>query len=146
MSVEAFLIPILSQSHALRRLDIFPNASIARDAFRALSLEQGAVPCLEQLYIADTPIRMENSGLLEDTGGFHAMILSRLGGDSRLDTLHLSLKTDWSHQPLTLPVPQDSPFCDLFRIKDQGMNVQFFLDMKDCLVDEEARASLFGSS
>ncbi len=26
------------------------------------------------------------------------------------------------------------------------MDVQFFFDMKDCLVDEEARASFFGSS
>ncbi|SJL16970.1 uncharacterized protein ARMOST_20507 [Armillaria ostoyae] len=146
MSVEAFLIHVLSQSPALRRLDVFVNASIARDAFKALALDQGKVPCLEQLYITDTPIRMENSGLLEDAGGFHTMILSRLGGDSRLDTLHLSLMTHWSHQPLALPVPQDSPFCDLFRIKDEGMDVQFFLDMKDCLVDEEARASFFGSS
>ncbi|KAK0243601.1 hypothetical protein EDD85DRAFT_784148 [Armillaria nabsnona] len=146
MSVEAFLIPVLSQSPALRRLDIFLNASIAGDVFKALSLEQGAAPCLEQLYITDTPIRMENRGLLEDAGGFHEMILSRLGGDIRLDTLHLSLKTDCSHQPLALPVPQDSPFCDLFRIKDQGMNVKFFLDMKDRLVDEEARASFFCSS
>ncbi|KAK0435738.1 hypothetical protein EV421DRAFT_1834381 [Armillaria borealis] len=146
MSVEAFLIPVLSQSPALQKLDIFVNASIARDAFKALALEQGKVPCLEQLYITDAPIRMENSGLLEDAGGCHAMILSRLGGDSRLDTLHLSLKTHWSYQPLVLPVPQDSPFHDLFRIKDEGMNVEFVLDRKDCLVDEEARASFFGSS
>ncbi|PBK84952.1 hypothetical protein ARMGADRAFT_1087855 [Armillaria gallica] len=137
LSVLTISIPIL---------DIFLNASIARDAFKALSLEQGAVPFLEQLYITDTPIHMENSGLLEDAGGFHEMFLSRLDGDGRLDTLHLSLKIDWSLQPLTLPVPQDSPFCDLFRIKDQGMDVQFFFDMKDCLVGEEAGASFFGSS
>ncbi|PBK84961.1 hypothetical protein ARMGADRAFT_1087866 [Armillaria gallica] len=92
MSVEAFLIPVLSQSPALRMLDILVNASITRDAFKALGLEQGAVPCLEQLYITDTPIHVENGGPLGDAGGFHAMILSRLDGDSRLDTQHLSLK------------------------------------------------------
>ncbi|PBK59674.1 hypothetical protein ARMSODRAFT_966727 [Armillaria solidipes] len=146
VSVEAFLIPVLSQSPALRKLNIFVNASIARDAFKALSLAPGAAPCLEQLYITDAPIRVENSGLLEDAGGFHAMILSRLGGDSRLDTLYLSLKTHWSHQPLALPVPQDSPYHDLFRIRDQIKNVEFFLDREDCLVDEEARAIFFGSS
>ncbi|KAK0457579.1 uncharacterized protein EV420DRAFT_503167 [Desarmillaria tabescens] len=146
ISVEALLVPILIRSPAIQRLDICVNASVARDVFHMLTLEQGLANCLKELHIQETMIQTAPSGILEDAVPFHAMILSRLHGDRHLDTLRLSLGTSWAEHRPPLPVAQDSPFRDLFRIKDEGINVEFLLDRKDCLVDGEAHARFFGST
>ncbi|KAK0457597.1 uncharacterized protein EV420DRAFT_1480657 [Desarmillaria tabescens] len=39
--VEAFLVPILAQSPAIQKLDIFINTSLVKDILRALTFEQG---------------------------------------------------------------------------------------------------------
>ncbi|SJL04113.1 uncharacterized protein ARMOST_07473 [Armillaria ostoyae] len=142
--VEAFLVPILAQSPALQKLDIFVNPRVARDTFKALDLEQGAARHLKELCIKESPIRRAESGLLDEANGFHAMVLSRSYGDSRLETLHISLNSLWTVQQLAIPVAQDSPFRDLFTMKEKGMNVKFLLDGEDCLIDGAARVSFFG--
>ncbi|PBK69174.1 hypothetical protein ARMSODRAFT_1085040 [Armillaria solidipes] len=144
ISVQAFLVPILTQSPALQKLDIFVNPRVARDTFKALDLEQGAARHLKELCIKEAPIRRAESGLLEEVNGFHAMVLSRSYGDSRLETLHISLELWWTVQQLAIPVAQDSLFRDLFTMKEKGMNVKFLLDGEDCLIDGAARVSFFG--
>ncbi|KAK0188594.1 hypothetical protein F5146DRAFT_1055901 [Armillaria mellea] len=144
ISVEDFLIPILSQSPALQKLDIFVNRTVARDTFKALDLEQGTVRHLKELCVKEAPIRMPQSGLLEEVHGLHALVLSRSYGDSRLETLLISLNSLWIFRQLAIPVAQDSPFRDLFMIKEKGLDVKFLLNGKDCLIDEAARVSFFG--
>lgn len=142
--VEAFLVPILAQSPALQKLDITVNPGVAGGTFRALDVEQGAAQHLKELCIKEVPIRRAKSGLLEEVHGLHAMVLSRSYGNSRLETLHLSLDTLWAVQWPVIPVAQDSPFRDLFTIKEKGMNVKFLLDGEDCLIDGATRVSFFG--
>ncbi|KAK0471880.1 hypothetical protein IW261DRAFT_1510732 [Armillaria novae-zelandiae] len=142
ISVENLLIPILKQSGQLRTLEIFVNAEIARDVFRALSLEQGMAPYLKGLCIRESPFGKAKCGLLEAVDEFHAMVLSRTEGGGRLKTLTLSLEPK-DHTPL-LPVAQSSSFHNLFAMKERGMEVVLLLDGKDCLVDEDARVRFFG--
>ncbi|KAK0438029.1 hypothetical protein EV421DRAFT_2037948 [Armillaria borealis] len=144
ISVEAFLVPILTQSPALQKLEIFVNPRVARDTFKALDLEQGAARHLKELRIKEALIRRPQSGLLEEVHGLHAMVLSRSYGDSRLETLHVSLNSLWIMQRLAIPVAQDSPFRDLFMMKEKGLNVKFLLDGEDCLIDGAARVGFFG--
>ncbi|KAK0435731.1 hypothetical protein EV421DRAFT_1739993 [Armillaria borealis] len=131
-AVETFLLPILAQSPGLRKLHIFVNTSVARDVFELLVSERGLVQHLKDLSIEELPISPDKSSLFEESDAFHTMILSRSGSDRRLEIV-------------PIPVAQDSPFRDLFRIKDQGVDVKFLFNGKDCLVDENARTTFFGS-
>ncbi|KAK0435739.1 hypothetical protein EV421DRAFT_2087044 [Armillaria borealis] len=146
MAVETFLLPILTQSPALQKLHVFVNTSVARDVFEVLVSERGLVPRLKELSIKEAPFPQDKSSLFEELDAFHRMILSRSGSDKHLKTLHLSLNTFWIEREIPVPVAQDSPFRDLFRIKDQGVDVKFLLEGQDCLVDGDARATFFGSS
>ncbi|SJL16969.1 uncharacterized protein ARMOST_20506 [Armillaria ostoyae] len=146
MAVETFLLPILTRSPALQKLHVFVNASVARDVFEVLVSERGFIPRLKELSIKEAPFPQDKSSLFEELDAFHRMILSRSGSDKRLETLRLSLNTFWIEREIPVPVAQDSPFRDLFRIKDQGVDVRFLLEGQDCLVDGDARATFFGSS
>lgn len=55
--VDSFLLPILRQSPALQKSDIFVDAEIAGDVFRALTLVDGNVhvPNLKILRVMDVP-------------------------------------------------------------------------------------------
>ncbi len=144
-AVETFLLPILAQSPGLRKLHIFVNTSVARDVFELLASERGLVPHLKDLSIEELPISPDKSSLFEESDAFHKMILSRSGSDRRLEIVRLSLNTFRIWRQAPIPVAQDSPFRDLFRIKDQGVDVKFLFNGKDCLVNENARATFFGS-
>ncbi len=144
--VNSFLIPILRQSPALQKLNIFVDADTAGDVFRVLTLAEGYVPNLKKLRIEDVPCRGAASGLLLEGDAFHAMVRSRFSGDSHLETLKLSLKTTWSPQELLIPITWNSPLRDLVMMKEEGLDVQFLLDLKDCLLEGEAHTLFFGSS
>ncbi|KAK0243594.1 hypothetical protein EDD85DRAFT_874920 [Armillaria nabsnona] len=144
VSVQAFLVPILAQSPALQKLDICVNASIAGDAFKVLTLEQGTAQHLKELRIKEDPLRTAISGILEEADGLHLMVTSRSYGDSCLETLVLSLTSAWGDWRLASPVAKDSPLRDLFRMKEKGLHIELLLDRRDCLVDGEARVDFFG--
>ncbi|KAK0457589.1 uncharacterized protein EV420DRAFT_1480650 [Desarmillaria tabescens] len=144
--VESFLVPILMQSPALQKLDIFIDASVAKDVFKVLALQRGLAQQLEELCIEEAPFRTAKSSLLEEEDEFHQMFLSRSVGNRRLETLRLVINTSWCQPRLPLPVGKESSFRDLFRFKDEGMDIKFLLDGKDCLVDKVARVRFFGSS
>ncbi|KAK0431021.1 hypothetical protein EV421DRAFT_1855572 [Armillaria borealis] len=144
--VNSFLLPMLRQSPALERLDIFVDADTAGDVFRVLTLAEGKVPNLKKLRIADAPCRGAVSGLLLQGDAFHAMVRSRLSGDSHLKTLRLSLKTIWSRQDLLIPIARDSPLRDLVKMKEEGLDVEFLFNLEDCLLEGEAFNLFFGSS
>ncbi|SJL16921.1 uncharacterized protein ARMOST_20453 [Armillaria ostoyae] len=146
MAVETFLLPILTQSPALQKLHVFVNASVGRDVFEVLVSERGLVQHLKELSIEDLPNPQDKTCLFEESDTLHRMILSRSGSDRCLETLRLSLTPRlWAGKYIPLPVAPDSPLRDLFRIRDQGMDIKFLFDRKDCLVDEKTRAAFFGS-
>ncbi|KAK0207509.1 hypothetical protein IW262DRAFT_535094 [Armillaria fumosa] len=143
--VNSFLIPVLRQSPALQKLDILVDVQTAGDVFLALTLAEGQVPNLRKLRIADSPYGV--SGLLLQGKVFHAMARSRLSGDSHLKTLQLSLRMAWSdHSNLLIPVAQSSPFRDLLKMKEEGLDVEFLFNLEDCLVEGKASTLFFGSS
>ncbi|PBK82271.1 hypothetical protein ARMGADRAFT_1038731 [Armillaria gallica] len=144
--VNSFLIPILRQSPALQKLNIFVDADTAGDVFRVLTLAERYVPNLKMLRIEDVPCRGAASGLLLEGDAFHEMVRSRFSGDSHLETLKLSLKTTWSPQELLIPIAWNSPLRDLVKMKEEWLDVQFLLDLKDCLLEGEAHTLFFGSS
>ncbi|KAK0243603.1 hypothetical protein EDD85DRAFT_784151 [Armillaria nabsnona] len=131
ISAENLLIPILTQSTYLRDLDIFVNAGIAMDVFRALSREQGMVPYLTGLRIRESP-----------SGRQKVVCWKRTDGGGHLKMLRLALELSWDNE-LLLPVAPSSLFHDLFRMKENGMNIELLLNGKDCLIDGGARVSLF---
>ncbi|SJL16968.1 uncharacterized protein ARMOST_20505 [Armillaria ostoyae] len=143
---NALLVPLLELSPALEKLDVAVNASVARDVFNVLTLERGMARRLKELSIRETPFHTVKCGILECVNELHEMILSRLVGDSRLETLCLALNTPWVNHPLPLPLPiaQDSPLRDLFKMKDKGLGVKILLDGKDCRMNEKARVGFFG--
>ncbi|KAK0482159.1 hypothetical protein EDD18DRAFT_1433468, partial [Armillaria luteobubalina] len=143
--VTSFLIPVLRQFPALQKLDVFIDTHTAGDVFRALTLTEGRVPNLRKLRIEDAPYG--GSGLLLQGDALHAMVRSRLSGDCHLKTLQLSLKKTWSdHNDLFIPVARNSPFHDLFKMKEEGLDVEFLFNQEDCLVKGEASTLFFGSS
>ncbi|KAK0482155.1 hypothetical protein EDD18DRAFT_1467847 [Armillaria luteobubalina] len=145
--VEGFLIPVLRQSPALEKLDIFVDAPTAGDVFRALTLAEGHVPNLKKLRITDVPYQMAGSALLLEGDSFHTMLQSRLTGDSHLETLQLTLmlRLSRSHHRKVIPVAWDSPLRDLVKMKEEGLNVEFLFNLEDCLVEGEASTVFFGS-
>ncbi|KAK0505596.1 hypothetical protein EDD18DRAFT_1275158 [Armillaria luteobubalina] len=142
--VQSFLIPVLRQSPALEKFDVFIDTDTAGDVFRALTLPEGQVPKLRKLRIEDTPYA--KCALLQEGDAFHAMVRSRLGGDtnSHLKTLRLSLTLLHPFGSL-FPVAQDSPFRDLLKMKEEGLDVEFLFNMEECLVEGEASTVFFGS-
>ncbi|KAK0243593.1 hypothetical protein EDD85DRAFT_804494 [Armillaria nabsnona] len=144
-AVKTFLLPILAQSPGLRKLHIFVNTSVARDVFELLASERGLVQHLKDLSIEELPISPDKSSLFEESDAFHKMILSRSGSDRRLEIVRLSLNTFRIGRHAPIPVARDSLFRDLFRIKDQGVDVRFLFNGKDCLVNENIRTIFFGS-
>ncbi len=126
------------------KLDICVNASIAGDIFKLLTLEQGTAQHLKELCIKEDPLRTAISGILKEADGLYLMVTSRSYGDSCLETLVLSLTSAWGDWPLAFPVAQDSPFRDLFRIKEKGLHIELLFDGKDCFIDSEARVEFFG--
>ncbi|KAK0505602.1 hypothetical protein EDD18DRAFT_1129807 [Armillaria luteobubalina] len=143
--VNSFLIPVLRQSPALEKLDIFIEAHTAGSVFRALTLADGPVPKLRKLCIADAPYG--NSALFQEGDAFDTMVRSRLGGDtnSHLKTLRESLKLSY-HDESLFPVARDSPFRDLLKMKEEGLDVEFLYNEEDCLVEGKAYTVIFGSS
>ncbi len=147
ISVQSLLIPILAQSPALKKLEIFVNRTIARKVSGLLHREQEMVRNLKGLCITEAPDSVARSCLLEEEDQFYAMVLSRSDGncDSRLEALILSLDSSWgNNQWLDIPLPTRSPFRNLLKIKEEAMDVKLLLDGKDYLVDEEARVTFFG--
>ncbi|KAK0505604.1 hypothetical protein EDD18DRAFT_1098940 [Armillaria luteobubalina] len=144
--VEGFLIPVLRQSPALEKLDIFVDAPTAGDVFRALTLAEGHVLNLKMLHITDVPYQMAKSALLLGDL-FHTMLQSRLTGDSHLETLQLTLtvRLSQSHHRKVIPVAWDSPLRDLVKMKEEGLDVEFLFNLEDCLVEGEASTVFFGS-
>ncbi|KAK0505576.1 hypothetical protein EDD18DRAFT_1129714 [Armillaria luteobubalina] len=143
--VTSFLIPVLRQSPALEKLDVFIDTDIAGDIFRALTLPEGPVPKLRKLRIVDAPYVI--SALFQEGDAFHTMVRSRLGGDtnSHLKTLRVSLKLSY-HDKSLFPVARDSPFRDLLKMKEEGLDVEFLYNEEDCLVEGKAYTLFFDSS
>ncbi|KAK0457532.1 uncharacterized protein EV420DRAFT_1748673 [Desarmillaria tabescens] len=148
ISVDSLLIPLLAQSPTLHKLNIFLRRDIVKDIFKALSLEQGMAPNLKEPCITEAPRTLTQACLLEEADQFYAMILSRADGDSggRLEKLRVSFDSSrGDHEWMTLPVSHDSPFRNLLRMKERGMNIEFLLDGKDYINDGKARVAFFGS-
>ncbi len=143
--VDAFFLPIVGfVSDSLSTLNIAINIHIAGEIFRILSTETGHLPNLQRLHLDEVPTATAHSGLLEESAAFHAMILSRW--KRGFNTLRLSLSSEWVNVPFIIPPECIPRFRDLFRSKEEGLDVEFLFNDKDCLRDGEARRRFFGSS